>query len=299
MARTRTSPLITRYIKYLAVERGLAANTRQSYLTDLLHLQRWASQERLALRGLTERDIDRYIGSLSRSGLNASSIDRAISAIRGLYQFLHFEREIPTDPTAAVSFLKKTRRLPHVLKVSKVHALINTPDQNTLVGLRDRALLEILFAAGLRLSEAIRLRHQDISLQTRILRCIGKGNKERQIPFSQSAAEALKKYILAQGIRRDSSVFIFLNRGQPLTRQLAWSMIKHYANQAGIGEMTPHTLRHTFATTLLNNGVDTRIVQELMGHASLATTELYLSVSIERIRETYDQCHPRAVWVRT
>jgi integrase/recombinase XerD len=227
--------------------------------------------------------------------LNASSIDRAISAIRGLYQFLHFEREIPTDPTAAVSFLKKTRRLPHVLKVSKVHSLINTPDQNTLVGLRDRALLEILFAAGLRLSEAIRLRHQDISLQTRILRCVGKGNKERQIPFSQSAAEALKKYILAQGIHhRGSSVFIFLNRGEPLTRQLAWSIIKRYANQAGIREMTPHTLRHTFATTLLNRGVDTRIVQELLGHASLSTTEVYLQVSIERIRETYDQCHPRA-----
>jgi len=291
----RISPLIRAFLACLEVERGLSANTIKSYSSDLLNLQRWTSQNQLSLRGLTHHDIDHYVGYLSRTTLNASSIDRAISAIRGLFQFLFREHEIPADPTMDLASLKKTRPLPQILTTEDVRRLLNGPDESTLDGLRDRALLEILFAAGLRLSEAIKLRLCDVSIERRILRCLGKGNKERQVPFSQSAADSLARYIRAEHpVARNLSSIIFLNQRQPLNRQFGWALVKRYAAQAAIPQIKPHTLRHTFATSLLNRGMPTRIVQELLGHASVSTTEIYLSVSIARIRETYDQYHPRA-----
>ena len=231
----RTSPLITRYIGYLVIERGLARNTTAAYTSDLLQLQIWASKNQLNLRGLTNKNIRRHVGELSRADLNASSIDRAISSIRGFYQFLFSEGEIPINPADDVSSLKKTRARPHVLTADETRRLLSSPDQSTLNGLRDRALLEILFAAGLRLSEAIHLRHRDVSVDRRILRCVGKGNKERQVPFSQSAADSLKRYISSkQPPRETSSNVIFLNRGESLTRQFAWTIIKDHAHRAGL-----------------------------------------------------------------
>ena len=292
----RNSPLITRYINYLVVERGLAFNTQQSYRADLLHLQAWASQNHLNLRGLTDQTLSRYLRELSRTRLNASSIDRRISAIRGLYQFLFLEQEVPSNPTVDLSFLKKTRTLPHVLTDDEVRRLITSPSPSQPNGLRDRAMLEILFAAGLRLSEAIKLRRGDVSLDRRILRCLGKGNKERQVPFSESAALSLAAYTRAEysGARPTPSMIIFRNQGKPLTRQFAWTIIKHHAGRAGVRGVTPHSLRHTFATHLLNSGAPTRVVQELLGHASPATTELYMAVCLDRLRDTFDRYHPRA-----
>jgi integrase/recombinase XerD len=288
------SPLIKRYVAYLDIERGLSSNTLLSYKTDLLRLQTWASQNVLILRGLTSHDISRHIASLSKANLNPVSINRAITTIRTFYEFLFLENEIPSNPAIDIPSLKKSRPLPHVLTPDEARRLLDVPNTSQLTGLRDRALLEILLAAGLRISEAINLRICDLALERRLLRCLGKGRKERQVPFTAEAAEWLTRYIRMQHPqRRPTTSQVFLNQGQPLTRQFAWSLITDYAGVAQI-RVTPHSLRHTFATSLLNNGVPTEIVQQLLGHSSVSVTEIYLSVSTSRIRDSYDRHHPRA-----
>jgi integrase/recombinase XerD len=297
----RTSPLITSFIKCLEVERGLSWNTRQSYLADLLRLQAWSAKNQLIIRGLSCRDLERHIADLSRANLSPVSINRVLTTLRSFYGFLTNEGEIPANPTTNLGSLKKIRSLPHVLTIAELRRLLHSPDLNSINGLRDRALLEILFAAGLRISEAIRLRHADVELDRRILRCIGKGDKERQVPFTQSATDALRAYVKAlhPHSRPKPAAYIFLNQSTPLTRQLAWTLIKRYAAQAGVPAVSPHSLRHTFATSLLNTGVPTKLVQQLLGHSHISTTEIYLTVSHVRLRDTYDRHHPRAVWVRS
>lgn len=288
--------MITSFIKYVEVERGLSRNTRQSYLADLLRLQAWSAQNQLSLRGLNCRDLERHIGDLSRANLNPASINRTLSTFRNFFRFLANEGEISANPTTDIGSLKKTRSLPHVLTIAEVRRLLRSPDLSSITGLRDRALLEILFATGLRISEAIRLRNVDIELDRRILRCVGKGNKERQVPFTQSAADALRAYskALHPRSRPRPEANVFLNQSSPLTRQFAWTIIKGHAAQAGLSAVTPHSLRHTFATSLLNNGVPTKLVQQLLGHSHIATTEIYLTLSHDRLRQTYDRHHPRA-----
>lgn len=298
---SRTSPLIKRFTNYLTVERGLSLNTIAAYKADLLRLQNWASANDLILRGLNTRDLDRHIGTLTRANLNAVTIDRALSAIRTFYDFLAFENEITLNPTRDLQSLKKTRPLPHVLAPAEGSRLLNAPDTESLTGLRDRALLELLYATGLRISEIISIRHCDVSLEWRLLQCVGKGHKERRVPFTPTVAHRLRAYIQRQHPRSRPSAqaLVFLNQGKPLTRQFAWTLIKRYAADAGIPTVTPHSLRHTFATSLLNNGAPTRVVQQLLGHSSISTTEIYLSVSKTRLRETYDSYHPRACGLRT
>jgi integrase/recombinase XerD len=292
----RTSPLIKSFISYLTIERGLLRNTTDSYTSDLVRLQTWATQNKLTLRGLTGRDIDRHIGHLTRSNLNPTSITRALSAIRTFYDFLVFESEVTTNPTLDIPSPKRTRPLPHVLTSGELDRLLNSPDTSTPEGLRDRALLELLSAAGLRISELVKLRHRDIAIDRRLLQCLGKGNKERQVPFTATAADWLTKYIRAEHPRSQprSSQSIFLNQGHPLTRQFTWSIIKHYAELCNLPDVTPHSLRHTFATSLLENGMSTMIVQQLLGHASISTTEIYLTVSKSHLRRSYERHHPRA-----
>jgi integrase/recombinase XerD len=297
----RVSPLITSYINYLKVERGLSSNTTDNYQRDLVMLQRWATEQRLILRGLSGRDIDRYLGELNRRSLNPSTINRSLSSIRTFYDFLVLENEIPTNPTFDIPSLKQTRSLPHVLTSNEIERLLAAPDTATETGLRDRALLGLLLAAGLRLSELIALRHSDVSIDRRILKCLGKGEKERQVPFTSDAADCLSKYLRSRalGLRSKKNAPIFTNQDSSLTRQFAWSIIKHYAQVAGIPAMTPHSLRHTFATSLLERGVPTRVAQQLLGHSSITTTEIYLHVTMAGLRRVYDIHHPRCVGVRS
>lgn len=291
---TRVSPLITRYITYLTIERGLSSNTLSSYRGDLLRLQRWATENRTILRGLSGRDLDRYIGQLCRDTKTPATINRSLTAIRTFYDFLVFENEVSANPTFDIPSFKQSRSLPHVLSPPEIQRLLVSPDTKTLDGLRDRALLELLLAAGLRLSEAINLRHPNITIARRILKCLGKGHKERQVPFTETAAAWLSEYKTKSAANRTTGDLFFTNQARPLTRQFAWSVIKGHALAAGVPSMTPHSLRHTFATSLLEEGVPTSIVQQLLGHSSISTTEVYLHVTTAQLRRVYDLHHPRS-----
>ena len=290
----RQSPLIKRFLDYLTIERGLSDNTVESYSRDLAHLQRWASANRKSMRGLTERDIDRHLGVLSRKSLGASSIARALSTIRMFYDFLVMENEVQSNPANDVPTPKKSQTLPRVLTQDQVSRLLQAADNTTCEGLRDRALLELLYATGLRITEAITLRHRDINLRSRFLLCYGKGNRERQVPIAPQAIESIERYVATLRRHLSSDSALFLNRDRPLTRQLAWAIINGYASKARLTNVTPHTLRHSFATHLLENGAKIVFVQRLLGHQHISTTQIYTSVSNVHLRKSYDKHHPRA-----
>jgi integrase/recombinase XerD len=292
----RKSPLINTFLHYLEIEKGLSRNTIHSYALDLTRLHEWTSRNNKSLRGLNERDIERWVGDLARKTHKATSISRALSSARGFFQFLVRENNVANDPTVDLVAPKKTRTLPRVLTPHEVKRLLETPNVTTKEGLRDRALLELMYATGLRVSEAISLTHRDLNLRSRILRCHGKGNKQRQVPISESALRWVQQYISAVGPYRQpaSNSFVFLNQDRPLTRQFTWALINQYATKAGLHNVTPHTLRHSFATHLLENGATTVFVQALLGHQSIDTTEIYLRVSTKHLRKSYDQHHPRA-----
>lgn len=292
----RKSPLINTFLDYLKIEKGLSRNTIQSYTLDLTRLHEWTSRNNKSLRGLNERDIEGWLGDLSRENLHTSSIGRALSAARGFFQFLILDNQIETNPTENLVAPKKVRTLPRVLSTKEVRRLLQTPDTTTKKGLRDRALLGLMYATGLRVSEAISLTHRDLNLRSRIIRCHGKGNKERQVPISESAPHWLQQYISTLGPHRQPALnsFVFLNQERPLTRQFTWALINQYATKAGLHDVTPHSLRHSFATHLLENGANTVFVQALLGHHRIDTTEAYLRVSTRHLRKSYDRHHPRA-----
>ncbi|HEY3037571.1 MAG TPA: site-specific tyrosine recombinase XerD [Pyrinomonadaceae bacterium] len=291
----RQSPLIKRFLDYLTIERGLSANTVQSYGRDLAQLQKWSSANNNTIRGLSNRDIDRHIGALSRKCLNASSIARALSTIRTFYEFLVTEGEVTSNPTDHIPSPKKAQPLPRVLTPTQVSELLHAAKESNHEGLRDRALLELLYATGLRITEAITLRYRDISTSPRVVTCYGKGNRERQVPISAQALSWIERYSATRASRGKSPDSpIFLNQQGPLTRQLAWSIISSTAAKAGLSDVTPHTLRHSFATHLLENGAKVQFVQLLLGHQRLSTTQIYTSVSNLHLRRSYDAHHPRA-----
>src|ERR1700686_289393 len=290
----RQSPLIKTFLDYLQIERGLSPNTIQSYAHDLAQLQKWSSATQRSLRGLSNRDIDRHLGSLSRKHLAASSIARALSTIRTFYEFLVNEGEVPTNPTNDIPTPKKSQPLPRVLTKDQVSCLLQAADNTTTEGLRDRALLELLYATGLRITEATTLRHRDINLGSRFLRCYGKGNRERQVPIAPQALESIQRYVATLSRHFSPDCALFLNQGRPLTRQLAWVVINTYASKARLADVTPHTLRHSFATHLLENGAQIVFVQRLLGHQHITTIQIYTSVSNVYLRKSYDKHHPRA-----
>lgn len=291
----RRSPLIKTFLSYIEIERGLSRNTINSYSQDLTSLQDWASANNRQLRALSHRDIELWIGQLSRQGLNPASIARALSTTRGFFQFLVLDNYIDTDPTEDLVAPKKTRPLPYVLSVTQTLQLIASADRSTPEGLRDRALLELLYATGLRISEAVTLTQRDLSLSQRLLRCHGKGNKERQVPITGSVVTRLEQYLATRNARTvRPTTSVFQHQGNPLTRQYAWTIISTYASKAKLKNVTPHTLRHCFATHLLENGASTTEVQMLLGHSHLSTTEIYTHVTPRYLRQSYDAHHPRA-----
>jgi len=282
------------FLDGLAVERGLSSNTLAAYRRDLLAHLRFAAERGLKDPGdVAESDLILYVGRLRRSGLAPATVMRKVSALRGFYRDLVRREVIASDPSANLPTPKLLRRLPGVLSVEDVERLLRQPDVSKPRGLRDRAMLELLYATGLRVSELVGLRRGDLNLDLGVVRCVGKGSKERIVPVGRPAIQAARAYLAS---RRDASPALFLgNRGRAMTRISFWRIIRRYARQAGIRTpISPHTLRHSFATHMLEGGADLRAIQELLGHANVVTTQIYTHVSADRLREVYRAYHPRA-----
>jgi integrase/recombinase XerD len=244
---------------------------------------------------LTRADLRKWIAQLSREGLAPSSVARAVSAARGFFRFLMLDGHIKQHPAEDLDTPQKFSYLPKFLTEEEIDRLFATPDISTPDGIRDRAMLEVMYAAGLRVSEMVSLKQTDVDLHTGIVSCHGKGSKERRVPLGKSAIHWLQQYAaLKAAYGKSPYANLFLYRGKPLTRQFAWSTIKQYAETIGISNVSPHTLRHSFATHLLQHGADSRSVQALLGHSDISTTQIYTHITDQHLRAAYDNHHPRA-----
>jgi integrase/recombinase XerD len=282
------------FLDGLAVERGLAANTIAAYERDVReHLLFLQERGVGSPNEVEESHLIVFLGGLRRGGAAPSTVMRKLSAVRSFYRHLAREEAIAADPSANLPPAQLRRRLPSVLSVEEVARLIDQPDTSTERGLRDRAMLEMVYAAGLRVSELLSLSRGDVNQDLGLVRCVGKGSKERIVPVGRPALEAVRVYLEA---RRDAAPALFLgNKGRPLTRVAFWRIVRRFGRQAGIRTpVSPHTFRHSFATHMLDGGADLRAIQELLGHASIATTQIYTHVSTDRLREVYRAYHPRA-----
>ncbi|WP_448949458.1 site-specific tyrosine recombinase XerD [Latilactobacillus sakei] len=290
--------LIQDYLHYLKIERGLSENTRQSYQQDLKQYQQF-----LVSQKLTSFTEDRFIvlGFLqaqTTAKKAQSSITRSISTLRKFYQYLAREGRIQKDPMLQIDSPKQGRHLPAVLSSEEIERLLKTPDTSTPLGLRDRAILEVLYATGLRVSELVHLKLTDLHLSLGLIQTLGKGDKERIIPIGDIAVDWINQYLERSRNRLTKgkdSPYLFVNfHGNGLTRQGIWKNLKVIVQAAGIDkDVTPHTLRHSFATVLLENGADLRIVQELLGHSDISTTQIYTHISKKHLTEVYQRSHPR------
>lgn len=289
------------FIHYLTVEKRLARNTLESYERDLMKYMDYLSEAGVpsALQA-TQTNIQLYVQQLRGQGRAIASVSRSLVSLRSFYHYLYRERLIPADPTIGLEAPKTQKKLPRVITVQDVEALLESPDTKTPSGIRDKAMLELLYATGIRVSELIELDVDHIHLEMGFVRCPGKGGKERVIPLGRMAQQWLSAYLggtREQLLRAEQPErALFLNHlGTRLTRQGFWKILKKAARSAGIGvEVTPHTLRHSFASHLLENGADLRAVQEMLGHADISTTLLYAQASKLRMKEIYDAAHPRA-----
>ncbi|GAX91866.1 site-specific tyrosine recombinase XerD [Effusibacillus lacus] len=292
--------LIERFIHYLAVERGLSQNTLESYQRDLIAYTEFLRKNGISDINQTRRaNIIAYLAEMQKMGRATSTISRTLASTRAFYGFLLRDGLIDGDPTSNLESPKIEKRLPQVLSVKDVEVLLESPDLRTHTGLRDKAMLELLYASGIRVSELVSLNLEDVNLNMGFLKCYGKGAKERIIPLGGVALKMLGEYLNRARhklVRDETELSLFVNHhGQRLTRQGFWKIIKKYAKTANIQiKITPHTLRHSFATHLLENGADLRSVQEMLGHADISTTQIYTHITKSRLKEVYAKTHPRA-----
>jgi integrase/recombinase XerD len=283
------------FLAYIQVEKGLARHTLESYKRDLDRLQTWATANGKQITELTRADLRKWIASLSREGLAPTSIARSISATRGFFKFLMLDGHIKSQPAEDLDTPQRFSYLPKFLTEQEMDRLLAAPDVATEEGIRDRTVLEVMYATGLRVSELIGLKHADIDLLAGLVVCRGKGDKERRVPLGKSAIHWLQQYAAVKaGYGKQTSPYVFLHRGRQMTRQLAWFMIKGHAEKVGIKNVSPHTLRHSFATHLLQHGADSRSVQALLGHSDISTTQIYTHITDVHLRSAYDRHHPRA-----
>lgn len=286
------------YLEYLAVEKGLASNTIQSYARDLRSFLGFLKREKLAWTAAREEDLVRYVHAESRAGLSARSMARRISALRSFFRFLVLSGFLKKNPASQLTSPSTWLSLPKVLTVKEVEALLGATDEARPQGLRDRAMLEVLYGSGLRVSELASIKPPDLNLDDGFLVCRGKGGKERIVPVGRPACGFVARYLREVRPRYETgpSPFLFLTRrGRGFTRQGLWKLLKGYAGKAGLSaKISPHILRHSFATHLLERGADLRSVQLMLGHSQITTTQIYTHVSRERLRHVYDQFHPRA-----
>jgi len=287
------------FLQFLAVEKGLARNTLESYGRDIAKFFLYLSKEKTSWDKARDADLVRFIQDQSRAKLSARSRARLVSALKAFYRFLILDGRTDRNPTLHLSSPKAWLSLPKFLNVEEVERLLARPDVSTVLGCRDRAMLEVMYAAGLRVSELVSLRTDDVHPEDGFVLCRGKGGKERIVPLGASAVEAVGRYLaearakLAAG--RVSEVLFLTRRGGPFTRQGFWKGLRGHAAKAGLGgKIHPHILRHSFATHLLERGADLRSVQIMLGHSQITTTQIYTHVSRERLRKVYDKFHPRA-----
>jgi integrase/recombinase XerD len=293
---TRTRDHLQEYLSYLQVERGLAKNSLESYKRDLTKLQLWAENEDLDVVNLNRQDLRGFIAALSRMNLSPSSVSRIISAVRGFYKFLMLDGHIKKHPAEDLDTPQKGFYLPRFLSEYEIENLFSVPDAGSETGLRDRAILETMYASGLRVSEAVTLNIFDVDVDAGIVTCKGKGSKQRKVPLGKSAVEWLKKYLVIR--RRKENVveqnLFVTSLGKSLTRQTIFKLIKKHAEKVGLEDVSPHTLRHSFATHLMQHGADSRSVQAMLGHADISTTQIYTHMTDTHLRKTYEKFHPRA-----
>jgi integrase/recombinase XerD len=295
---------INEFLEYLEVEKGYSTNTLAAYHNDLgqflVFLQQLPPEQRPETwRDVTRDHIISYILEMKEREYASSTIARKVAAVKSFFKFLEDTGQVPTSPARDLETPRAEKHLPATISAEEVDRLLAAPSDATPAGLRDRAMLELLYATGLRVSELVSLNIEDVNLDEGTVRCMGKGKKERVLPIYDRARAALWRYLekgRPQLLTSEDERALFLNRrGTRLTRQGLWLIIKRYVEQVGITEnVTPHTLRHSFATHMLRGGADLRAVQQMLGHANISTTQIYTQVTNERMREVYDESHPRA-----
>ncbi|MBU3934204.1 MAG: site-specific tyrosine recombinase XerD [Candidatus Omnitrophica bacterium] len=291
--------LVEEFLNYLSIERGLAVNSISSYRRDLNNYIKYLEKNKIGSFSETKRnDITNFMLYLKDKGLNSNSIARALVAIKVLYRFLVNERYLKDDVTSVFTLPRIWRKLPQVLRPEEVEKLLRSPNLRTKLGIRDKAVLELMYATGMRVSEIAGLKLNDLNLDMRFVKCTGKGQKERIIPLGTYAVQALTKYIdkTRPGLlKQKEELHLFLSRlGRKISRQTFWKAVKVYAKKSRIKkEITPHTLRHSFATHLLERGADLRTLQEMLGHSDISTTQIYTHIDKERLKQIHRKFHPR------
>jgi len=290
---------LDRFLGYLRVERGLSENSLEAYSRDIARFLNSLGEEKTRPTDISSEDVLKYVMAISRY-MAPRSVARNLSAIKTFFRFLASEGEISANPARLVDSPRIPRTLPDTMTVAEVERLLENVAPTSPLGLRDRAMLELMYGTGVRVSELVSLKLLDIYLEAGFVRVFGKGSKERLVPFGGKAEKALRDYlregrpkIFSQ--KRTDSPYLFLNaRGRPLTRQGFWKILKRYAAKAGLSRrITPHSLRHSFASHLLEGGADLRSVQAMLGHADISTTQIYTHVTRERLRQVHEACHPR------
>lgn len=294
---TENTALLDTFCDALWLEDGLSKNTLASYRRDLLKVSTWLAQRRRSLLTATHADLLEFLAQHAAQ-LRASSTSRLLSSLRRFYQYALRQGTIQADPSLLIERPKLPRRLPKSLSEAEVEALLQAPNDSTALGLRDRAMLETLYATGLRVSELVHLKLVETSLDMGVVRVMGKGEKERLVPLGEQALDSLQRYLheargVLLGTRQSDALFV-TGRGGAMTRQMFWYLIKRHALQGGVRKaLSPHTLRHAFATHLLNHGADLRVVQMLLGHADISTTQIYTHIAQERLQQLHAKHHPR------
>jgi integrase/recombinase XerD len=291
--------VIDNYLSYLRDVRRMSPNTVESYARDLALLAAFADKKGVAVEALSRQDLETFVRQLMSSGLSPRSVARAVACVRGFYKFLAIEQKRDRSPAEDLRPPRAWAALPKFLSIEEVDRLLAQPDTSSPRGLRDKALIEVLYATGLRVSELVALRAGDLNLDEGYLTCIGKGDKQRMVPLGQEAADWVRRYI-REGrpalLRKKSSPWLFVNArdGGPLSRIGFWKVLREYGIKADLPRsLSPHALRHSFATHLLERGADLRMIQLMLGHADLSTTQIYTHVLEARLRAAYDRFHPR------
>lgn len=289
--------LIRRYLAYLKVEKGLASNSLDAYSNDLSKLNRFASEREKDLLSIERTDLIEFLIELKDSNASDATMSRCTSVVKGFYKFLLSEGYLQRDPSGLIETRKSWQTLPRFLNNEEVEQLLAQPNLNSDIGKRDKAMLEVLYATGLRVSELIGLKLSDLDFDKGVINCFGKGSKQRRIPIGNSAVNHLKRYFSVRDklLLGNSSDYLFVDLGgYPLTRQKFWRLIKSYGQQAKIDYVTPHMMRHSFATVLLRNGADLRSVQMMLGHSDISTTQIYTHVTNDTLQTAYKKFHPRS-----
>ncbi len=291
--------LVDEYLNFLAVEKGVSLNTLEAYSRDLVRYVEFEQDAGIkTIKDITSDDVITYLGSLRKGGLTANSVNRGLAALRGFYKYLLRENIVVGNPVANIELARVWMRLPDTLSMEEMNLLLRQPDTNTFSGIRDKAMLELMYATGIRVSELISLTINSINWQVGYLITIGKGKKERIVPIGKTAIDSLDRYvkdIRQKFLKKTATNILFLNRyGRGLTRQGFWKIVRKYVNKAGLQKKVhPHTFRHSFATHLLEGGADLRSVQVMLGHADISTTQIYTHITGERLKKIHKKYHPR------